>query len=421
MPSRRRVLLGLLLLVGLALYGALDVARRARLDRGLKHHRTDFTVYQAAARALVDGEDPYEAESPRGYRYVYPPFLAVALMPVARWDPPWAVGLFFALSAGALAAALLGFARLPAVGTGAVVVGFLAASPFLHQSFERGQVTVLLLAAQLGAAVLLVRRREGWAGVLLGLGGALRLTPLLLAAAAGLGLLAAVRARGWRPVLRFSGGVLGALAVALVLLPAVALGPERAATVLSRWAERTQDVYAAPPGELEDLGTVQGINEWRFKNQAPRRVMGTWTGWTSEAPFVRERPLLSDGALRTVDSFARKFAVLVVLGALMLGWRRLRDPDGVSFLPALAVVGALHLFAERYACPTHCTSLLPVLAVAAAARARASLVVFATGLLLFYGAHAVEALQPFAAAGCLLLGTMALLCLVPDRINAAPS
>jgi hypothetical protein len=416
LPSRRRVLLGLLLLVGLALYGVLDVARRARLDRGLKYHRTDFTVYQAAARALTEGSDPYAAESPRGYRYVYPPFLAVVLMPVAHWDPPWAVGLFFALSAGALAWALVGFARLPGVGTRAVVLGFLAASPFLHQSFQRGQVTVLLLALQVGAIVLLVRRREGWAGVLLGLGGALRLTPLLLAAAVGLGLLAAVRARGWRPLLRLSGGVLGALAVALALLPAVALGPERAATVLSRWLERTADVYVAPPGEFEDLGTVQGINEWRFKNQAPRRVLGTWTGWISGASFEHERPDLTDAQVRGIDAAAWAVAGLAVLAALVLGWRRLRDPDAPSFLPTLAAVGALHLFAERYTWPTHFTALLPALALAAGGGARRpAYAVCVAATALFYAAHAAQGLEPLAAAGCLALGALACLLLLARK------
>lgn len=414
MPLRRRTVLLLLLLLGAGVYGALDPLQRARLDRGLKRHRTDFTVYQAAAKALAEGRDPYEAESPRGYRYVYPPLLAVLLMPLADLDPPWALAPFFALSVLALLAALLALARLPGVGGRATVLGVLAAAPFLHQSFERGQVTVLLLAAQVGATVLLVRRREGWAGALLGLGGALRLTPLLLAAAVGLGALAAVRSRGWRPLLHLSGGLLAALVVAGALVPAVALGPARALDVHARWLDRTGSLYAAAPGEYEDLGTVQGINEWRFKNQSPRRVAGTWLGWVADTPFVRERPTLSHAQEAAVDVVGWGVAGLAALLALGLGWWGLRDPSQASFLPVLAVAGALHLFAQRYTWPTHLTALLPALVLAAVAAGRtprraAALATFVLGLLAFYGAHALDALQPLAAAGCLALAAGVLL------------
>lgn len=61
------------LLVAAVAFGWFDVRERARLDRGLKRHRTDFTVYTAAAEALEAGRDPYDARSPRGWRYVYPP------------------------------------------------------------------------------------------------------------------------------------------------------------------------------------------------------------------------------------------------------------------------------------------------------------------------------------------------------------
>jgi hypothetical protein len=189
--------------------------------------------------------------------------------------------------------------------------------------------------------------------------------------------------------------------------------------VLARWTERTADVYGAPPGEFEDLGTVQGINEWRFKNQAPKRVLGTWTGWLTGASFERERPDLTDAEVRAVDAAAWGVAVLAAAAALLLGWRRLRDPGHGAFLPTLAAVGALHLFAERYAWPTHFTALLPVLALASArGRWRAAGWPFVAGLLLFYGAHAFDPLQPAAAAGCLALGTLVCVLLGTGRGSA---
>src|SRR5262245_19923891 len=123
LPSRRRAIVLLLLLIAAGLYGILDPLRRARLDRGTNHPRTAFTGCQAAAQALADRKDPYQAESPRAYRYVYPPLLAVALMPVADWDPPRALAPFFALSVLALLWALLALADLGGVGWRAVVGG----------------------------------------------------------------------------------------------------------------------------------------------------------------------------------------------------------------------------------------------------------------------------------------------------------
>src|SRR5687767_9332774 len=171
MHGSRRVLYAAVV-VAVLVYGWVDARQRACLDRGLKRHRTDFTVYQSAARALAAGEDPYAAESPRGYRYVYPPFLAVLLMPVADWAPEDAAYAFFVVSAAALATAAAALARFPhpsgrAVGARAVLVGLLVCAPFLHPSFQRSQATVLLVALGTGALCALVRGRALLAGFLL--------------------------------------------------------------------------------------------------------------------------------------------------------------------------------------------------------------------------------------------------------------
>src|SRR5262245_6083867 len=102
-PNRR--LLVVLLAVAAVAFGWLDVRQRARLDRGLSPHRTDFTGYTAAADALFAGEDPSEARSPRGWRYVYPPLLAILVHPLGGLATEDAAFLWFLLSAVALAAA----------------------------------------------------------------------------------------------------------------------------------------------------------------------------------------------------------------------------------------------------------------------------------------------------------------------------
>jgi len=375
-----RVLLVVAVILGLGLYGWFDVRNRARTDRGPKYHRTDFTVYQAAAKALVLRTDPYEAKNPRGYRYVYPPLLAVLLMPLAGVSPPEAALLFFFLSAAALGVALLGLGRPALAGT-------LLCLPFLHESFERGQVTILLLALQIGALSAAGRRRYLVAGLLLALGTALRLTPALPAAALGLGLLAAREG-----LARFAGGFVGGLLLFFVAVPSVVLGPARATEVTVRWVSRSREIYAAPPGDF--LG-FDGINEYRYKNQAPRRVLATWTGWAMGAKFEDEKPALSSRAARGVDLAAYGIALACALVALSVGWSRLRRPDPGAF----ALVLLLPLLMTRYAWPTHYVMALPAVALAPP-RGR---IAFAAGTAAFYAAHYAP-LEQVGAAGPLLLG-----------------
>jgi len=119
MTRRRTTFVGLaVLLVAAVVWGWLDVRQRARTDRGAKYHRTDFTVYTAASEALYAGDDPYEARSPRGWRYVYPPLLAIAMRPLTRLPAPDAAYVWYLANVGVLAVAAVATAR--AIGAGGV-------------------------------------------------------------------------------------------------------------------------------------------------------------------------------------------------------------------------------------------------------------------------------------------------------------
>jgi hypothetical protein len=260
-------------------------------------------------------------------------------------------------------------------------------APFLHESFERGQVTPLLLALQAGALGAMVKRRWALAGLLLAAGTALRLTPALPAVALGLGLLAARDG-----FLRFLGGFAAGAFLCFVAIPVTALGPARATEVTVRWVSRTCEVFGGAPGEFKGL---DGINEYRYKNQSPRRVLSTWTGWAQGAKFQKERPALSPRAERGVDLAAYAILAACAVLALGVGWWRLRAPDPRAF----ALVMLLPLFMTRYAWPTHYMMALPAVAYA---HPRGRLL-FAAGVAAFYAAHA-PALEQVGAAGPLLLG-----------------
>ena len=414
MSKQRWLILGIV--VGVVAYGLLDVRRRARVDRGVRKHRTDFTVYQAAAQALVDGTDPYEARNPRGWRYVYPPLLAILLMPLAHLSPPNAAFLFFLISMGAFLGALWLLrgmrpaAHAPPLGWRPVLLAALLCVGFAHQGFQRGQITHLLLLSQVFALWALLRRRYTASGLALAFGATLRLTPLLPAAVIGLGLLAGIRQLGLQPVARYAAGLLGGLLVLGFLVPMLVLGTDRAHEVNARWLEETRALYGSKPGELQPLEETHAINEFRFKNQAPRRVYATWVGWAMGAEFTRERPALEAATFEGIDRAAFLTGLLLLVLGAYLGLRH-AYPGGPArewrepALLVLAFAVLAPLWITRYTWPTHALMALPLLALAVQARSRWMFVMLA-GTALFYAAHA-KAFESVGAAGCLFLGSLA--------------
>ncbi len=407
MVAKNRVLVLLALVLAAAAYFHFDIGRRASLERGPKYHRTDFTVYQYAARALNAGDDPYEARNPRGYRYVYPPLLSVLLMPVAEWEPQHAALVFFVLSLLALLGALLALYKMADGYRPAIVAAAIVCLGFAHQGFQRGQVTHILLYIQVAALALLLGRRFVLAGLLLGIGGALRLTPLLPAAAVGLGLLVgAFKGDGLRPPIRLGLGVGLGLAIGLVLVPLAFLGPDRATDVTARWVEVTRDVYR----DNADLEADYKINEWRFKNQAPRRVLGTWKGWIEGVPFEKERPVFSDpAAWRDVGRNGNLVAYLMLFLVVGFSALCLTDPGDRRFAPVYAAIVLVPVLMTRYTWPTHYLMAAPALVFAARPNPRSlPVVLLLGGALLFYAAHG-KAFQVVGEAGCLMLACVAFL------------
>ncbi len=426
--SRRSILLVLLVLAAVA-YGWLDARNRARIDRGPRFHRTDFTVYQSAAHALKHGTDPFEARNPRGYRYVYPPLLAIALMPVADWEPQNAAYLFFLISMAALVGSLVLLRRVPfggaPLGWRPVLIAIGLCVGFAHQGFQRGQVTHLLLAIQVGALALCLGRRYALAGLVLAVGIAIRLTPLLPAGAVGIGLLAASRRMGPAPVLRYAGGLAGGLLLTFVLIPTLALGVDRANEVNGRWVDVTYDVYVAdaPPDQL--LADYK-INEFRFKNQSPRRVFATWAGWAKKTDFEKERPLLSERGWSAVNLGGRAIGLAVLIAIAMLAWVRMDAPQMSQFVATYALAVFAPVLVTRYTWPTHYLMAVPLLAVIAwlalrgARPARRALAYFLGGTALFYIAHA-KPLEPMGAAGPLLVAATVIVVMATRALFRRPA
>ncbi len=445
---RARVTLWTCVAAAAASFGLLDVGRRARLDPAteeawrarervrtdaaavplppdpeLKRHRTDFTVYLAAGEAIAAGQNPYDARSPREWRYVYPPLLAVALLPLRSLPAPNAALVFYLLSVVALLLAWSWTARAigpEASGGAAAAIALLLAAPFVVQTLQRGQVTTLLLATQAGALLLLLRGRDVLAGIVLALGVALRVTPLL---PAGLVVVACLRRflRGERrAALRFPVGLAAGLVLWVAAVPLLALGPQRALEVGRQWLASSREMYAAGPGGLSDLERDYAITESTFKNQGVRRVAASVAGRLSAEASPSEA---------AVDAFAWGVAALAAAAGIALAWRGLSDRSdrgSPRFRRVFALGVLLPVFVTRYAWPVHYVVAVPFLAECLAgfrpAFCRRAAVVFAIGMALYYaGWHA--SLRALPEMGALVAGAAvaALLFVARERrAGAAP-
>lgn len=129
------------------------------------------------------------------YGFTYPPFAAVAMLPMALVGLRTAIVLCLGLNLAALAAVLCVLAgprlrRYGWFGTSLVLCALALFEP-LRDTFSFGQVNLLLLALVLTDAWLLSTGRARWAGVGIGLAAAIKLTPAIF-----IGML--LLARRWR-------------------------------------------------------------------------------------------------------------------------------------------------------------------------------------------------------------------------------
>lgn len=142
----------------------------------------DLTSYLAASRALVEGSNPYAIDTP--FPYIYPLFLALALIPLTFFPYGAAVFVWFALSVSALAWSLAWIAKREdpggrasdAVSIAAIVLILL--TQIVQNNLLNGQVNFVVLACCIGAAAGAAQfRAAAWWGAAI----AIKILPLGLA------------------------------------------------------------------------------------------------------------------------------------------------------------------------------------------------------------------------------------------------
>jgi alpha-1,2-mannosyltransferase len=175
--TRRQVLVVAALAVAVALFLAVAASR---------HGFFDLRVYYGALRYWVhENGHIYDWLKPNSsYGFTYPPFAALAMVPMAyvSWPVAMVINAMATVVAGGLVlwwlvdpmARRLGWTRWFAF---AVAVCLAAAFEPVRETFTFGQVNLLLLFLVASDLLFLVARNSRWAGVGIGLATAIKLTP----------------------------------------------------------------------------------------------------------------------------------------------------------------------------------------------------------------------------------------------------
>lgn len=204
---------------------------------------TDLHVYRYAGQAVLDGASPYDADDPvTGLPFTYPPFAAVAMVPLAL-VPGWlAAALWTGMSAACVAVTVVVVRHADGRPAPGWLVALVAAAAIglepVWQNLAFGQVNAVLMLALL---VDLLRPERRLSGVLVGVVAGLKLTPLVFVV---LLLLVGRRASAGRAVLAFAATV----AIGFATMPGAA----------AYWTDGLLDARRVGPPQLAHNQSVLG-------------------------------------------------------------------------------------------------------------------------------------------------------------------
>lgn len=343
----RRALLAFLGIAALVGFGVTSVGKQLRTGN-------DFPIYHEAARTLLAASSPYDVATGL-HGYVYLPFLALALAPLAALPLAAAAAIWYGLNlvlaflaVRAAAATLRDGLSLP-VRPWMVVVVLVPLAGFFADNLALGQANLLLLALATLALQRLIRSGDGWvAGSLLGLAAAIKPNMALLAAPL------LIRFMG-----RSAGGFLIAAATAGLALPLVTLGPERTTSLLSQWQEKV-----IAPARSE---TLQGS---KIFDQSPQAGLRR---------FLVAAPAFQDVSVNVAALSPSRFATAsrilsasLALGLLACWFRRRREATREALLLDLALASCGTLLLLGFNLKAHFVALLvPGMAAVVLCHARA--------------------------------------------------
>lgn len=238
--DRGRLLLVLALVTAVTVFTATVPLLRGWFDLRVYHGAVDSWIHHGGR--LYDYRVPGTT-----YGFTYPPFAAVAMLPMALLGLHAAIAAALLLNLAALAVVLRiltgpAWRRYGWYGCALAACALALFEP-LRDTFSFGQVNVLLLALVLVDAWLLATGRGRWAGVGIGLAAAVKLTPALF-----IGLLLLARRRR-------AAAVATAVAVAATAL-AAAVAPDASRFY---WTEAMWDTTRVGRLDYVSNQSLQGI------------------------------------------------------------------------------------------------------------------------------------------------------------------
>jgi hypothetical protein len=257
--------------------------------------RTDFTVYQLAGQAVVDGTDIYQVRNVRGWAYVYPPPFAILMAPFALLSVFWGALVWYAISVALIVWALVMCVRtvrsvfsmdnhrliLSIVPIALLLVWFIS-------GLTRGQASVLLMWLVLAAFCWHWEGHDLRGGACLAGAVLLKAFPLVL-----LGYFA------WRRKWRFLLAAVVSIIIGGLIFPSAVFGFKRNLAYWESW----EQIIARPALANEGQRAQSGLNEQLLDPQKPRN---------QSLPAVLSR--------LTNNSFARVATVFVGLGMIGAMW-----------------------------------------------------------------------------------------------------
>ncbi|HUG89629.1 MAG TPA: glycosyltransferase family 87 protein [Planctomycetaceae bacterium] len=316
--------------------------------------RGDFHLHWESGRRLVAGEFLYDGS----LNCSYPPFWALAHAPLTVLPMHAAQVLLFPLCALALAALVWSLAdvlreHLPA-SRGSIfwssVLALGLASRFLVRDMLECGVNLALVAASWAAVALWMRRRDGWAGILLGAAIALKCTPALFLAWF-------LWKRQWKVAI-----VTAATTAVLTLSPILVMGGRAWSESLGYW------VQLASRGAGHDPS--QGVlGEEPLQNISLRAALGRFLMRLPAGHAGRIDHPLDFDALDLSPAAAGWTVKLLTL--LLVGWvawsfrGRVVERRRLDLVWECAAVSILLLLLSPITWGQHCVGVVPVLYVLA--------------------------------------------------------
>ncbi len=357
---------------------------------GSREHRTDFTVYHEAGRAVLEGRNIYEVKNPRGWVYQYLPVFAVAMVPLAPMSVFWASLVWYVLSVGMFAHTLWLSVRLarkyypehrvPDFWVGAITV-VLILWPTLS-GLARGQASLLLMWLVTWSVWLHAQGRPWGAGVAVAGAIVLKIFPALL-------VVYWAAKRQWAVV---TAAVIW-LIVLIWVVPGAVFGVRSNHALLRQWVTTVAMPANQPEQSADNVRYSQMINPRLDRNQSVQAVTIRWMA----------------GSDRSRETLARRVAMGINLVLLAVSvWACARGGTRRELL-AVCVVLELMLFFAPVSWSHNYTLLVLPLAVAVAAGwgeqarpLRWAIVCFALAEVL------ALAVKPCHTLGALLGGTLVL-------------